>query len=49
MTNDIKILAILISYYPDLEQTRGNILQFIDYIDTLIIWENTPEKERDRF
>lgn len=49
MADDIKTLAVLISYYPDLEQTRDNILQFIDHIDTLIIWENTPEVERDKF
>lgn len=49
MTENIKLLGILISYYPDIQQTRNNIFQFIDYIDTLIIWENTPEKERDKF
>lgn len=49
MTNNIKLLGILISYYPDLKQTRDNIFQFINHIDTLIIWENTPEKERVDF
>ena len=42
MNNEIKILGIIVTYFPDTEQTKENILQFIDNIDTLIIWENTP-------
>jgi len=38
----MKTLAIIITYYPNVEEVTNNILQFIDKVDSLIIWQNTP-------
>lgn len=45
----MKILGIIITYYPNLEDLTTNILQFIDDIDTLIIWQNTPISESENY
>jgi hypothetical protein len=39
----MKLLAIVITYFPDVEELRRNILQYIEQVDKLIIWENTPK------
>lgn len=36
------LLAIIVSYYPDKEKARLNLEQYIDYVDAVLIWENTP-------
>lgn len=38
-----KVLAIVVSYYPNVEELQRNISSYIDNVDKLIIWENTPE------
>lgn len=38
----MKILAIIITYYPDMGRLIKNINCFVNYVDNLIIWENTP-------
>lgn len=38
----MKTLAVIITYYPDVEEVTNNILQFIDFVDKVIIWQNTP-------
>ncbi|OCW95446.1 hypothetical protein A9168_01945 [Macellibacteroides sp. HH-ZS] len=45
----MKLAAVVITYYPDIEDTKNNIRQYIEYIDKLIVWENTPEKDRSLF
>lgn len=37
----MKILAIVILYCPDIDDVKNNILRYIDYVDELIIWQNT--------
>jgi rhamnosyltransferase len=49
MNKSMKLLGIIITYYPDIQETKNNILQFVDDIDLLIIWENTPRNERERY
>lgn len=49
MNDELKLLGITVTYYPDVSDVRKNILQFIDEVDTLIIWENTPFAERKKF
>ncbi len=46
-----RILAIIVTYYPEKELLERNIGAFIDYVDAVLIWENTPfsEKESYRF
>lgn len=40
------IISIIITYYPDRELLRKNISAFIDHVDKVLIWENTPEQEK---
>lgn len=42
----MKLVAVVVTYYPDLNEAIQNIKQYINYIDQLIIWENTPIKDR---
>ena len=41
-----KILAIVVTYFPEKELLYKNISAFIDYVDRVLIWENTPEQEK---
>ncbi|NDV64972.1 hypothetical protein [Bacteroides sp. 224] len=45
----MKLLAVVITYYPDLALLRENILKYIDFVDKLVIWENTPVFEREKY
>lgn len=49
MNDELKLLGIIVTYYPDLSDIKKNILQFIEEIDTLIIWENTPIEESEKY
>lgn len=42
----MKLIAVVVAYYPDLTEAILNIHQYIDFVDQLIIWENTPIKDR---
>ncbi|MDR0988985.1 MAG: hypothetical protein LBM06_05945 [Prevotellaceae bacterium] len=42
----MKIVAVVVTYYPNVEETTRNLLRFIDHVEALLIWENTPLKER---
>ena len=44
----MRLAAIVILYYPDFNNLRRNILSFIDDVDVLIIWDNTPIKDRSQ-
>lgn len=41
----MKLAALVILYYPDTNLVR-NIKTYIDSVDLLILWDNTPEKDR---
>lgn len=41
-----KILAIIVTYFPDIELLDENIKSFVEYVDEILIWENTPFDER---
>lgn len=43
------ILAVIVTYYPEQSLLRKNINAFIDYVDKVIIWENTPEADKFQF
>lgn len=45
----MKLLAIVISYYPDVNDAISNILKYIEKIDKLVIWENTPLIDSSRY
>lgn len=38
----MKILAVVVVYFPEVEGVTKNILRYIDCVDELIIWNNTP-------
>jgi len=40
----MKILGVITSYYPEIDELERNIYSFLPYIDKLIIWENTPKE-----
>lgn len=44
-----KILAVVVTYYPEEEMLTNNIQAFINEVDKVIIWENTPESEKLRY
>ena len=41
-----RILAIVITYYPDRVLLEKNISAFIEDVDRVLIWENTPTEDR---
>lgn len=45
----MKLAAIVIVYYPNIKHLKLNILSFIEGIDKLIIWDNTPVKDQSDF
>jgi rhamnosyltransferase len=49
MNNEMKLLGIIITYFPDVEETKHNIRSYLCDIDKLIIWENTPLPERTKY
>lgn len=38
----MKLAAVVITFYPDVEDTKNNISKYIHDVDNVIIWENTP-------
>ena len=45
----MKILAIVLTYYPERDLLIQNISAFIDHVDKVLIWENTPSSEIDDY
>lgn len=37
-----KVFAVVVLYKPIIEEVKLNIMQFIDSIDELLLWDNTP-------
>ncbi len=40
------ILAVVVTYFPEEELLKKNIGAFIDNVDKVLIWENTPHERR---
>ncbi len=45
----MKLLAVVITYYPNIVDTIINIKQYVEKVDRLVIWENTPLIDRDKY
>lgn len=45
----MRLLSVVITYFPNIENTIQNIESYIDHVDCLIIWENTPEQYWDKY
>ena len=41
-----RLLAIVVTYYPEKNLLEKNISAFIAYVDKVLIWENTPEEKK---
>lgn len=46
---DIKILAVVVTYYPEMDLLNNDIKSFIDYVDKVLVWENTPHYELKKY
>lgn len=44
-----RILAVVVTYFPEKELLERNIDAFINEIDKILIWENTPEKAKNQY
>jgi len=44
-----KILAIVVTYYPDKQLISNNINAFIENVDKVLIWENTPYEDSNKY
>lgn len=43
----MKIYSVVILYYPNICDLKYNISKYIDYVDILFVWDNTPQKDVD--
>ena len=43
------ILAIIVTYFPEKELLERNFNAFIDSVDKVLIWENTPSEKREDY
>jgi rhamnosyltransferase len=41
----MKLLGVVSTYFPNLEELERNIKSYLPWVDWLIIWENTPKEE----
>ena len=44
-----RILAIVVTYYPDRKLLEANIDAFVNYVDKILIWENTPTDKKEMY
>ena len=45
----MKVLAVIVTYYPDLELLKRNVEALAGHVDDVLIWENTPAPDNIRF
>lgn len=44
----MKLIAVVVTYYPNQGMSK-NILKYIDYVDKLIIWDNTEQVDQNKY
>lgn len=42
-----RILAVVIAYYPDMSMLTKNMKAFVEQVDKVIVWDNTPGGDSD--
>lgn len=47
--SNMKILSIVVTYYPEKELLEKNVNAFIEYVDKVLIWENTPDSDKIQY
>lgn len=45
----MKLYAVVVTYYPEIEDAIKNIMQYLPWVDHLVIWENTPSEYIDNY
>lgn len=45
----IRILAIVVTYYPEEALLNANIGAFVNFVDKILIWENTPLQKKEAY
>ncbi len=45
----MKILAIIVTYFPDTALLGDNINAIEDYVDEILVWENTPTTDNEQY
>lgn len=45
----MKLLGVVVTYYPDIPDLLENIRCYINVVDHLIIWKNTPVEDEERY
>lgn len=45
----MKILGVVITYHPNMDQLKYNIEQYVPYIDHLVVWINTPNESLNKY
>jgi len=43
------ILVVIVTFYPDKDLLKTNVASFIEKVDKVLIWENTPDSDKDQF
>lgn len=43
------IIAVVVTYYPEKELLIKNLQSIINYVDEILIWENTPSSDRPQY
>lgn len=44
-----KILVVVVTYYPEKDLLERNIQAYIDFVDKVLVWENTPENDKLKY
>ena len=45
----MRILAVIVSYYPDVELLERNVASILSGVESIMIWENTPSPENLKY
>lgn len=45
----MKLSVVVVTYYPNIEEVKLNVLEYIDFVDKVIIWENTPAHDLSEY
>lgn len=40
-----RILTVVVTFYPEKVLLRKNVSAYVDYVDKVLVWENTPPEE----
>lgn len=45
----MRLLGVIVAYFPDREGVIVNVKQYIEFVDKLIIWQNTPTEFQNEY